>query len=255
MTHEDELLLEQFFDRTISPEGRARLEAHLAADPDLAAEFRWQNQVAQAFATAEAAAMKAHLQAEEQKTGQRLWVVWRNPGRWIAAIAAVLLGIAVAVWFLRPVPQPAGNELFAANFQPFANRFAGERGHPEAQPDSLFQAQMREALQPYDGKNYAAALAALRRVAAASAEQQAARDFYTAICLLAERRFDEAETVLRPVSGRSGFYQAPALWHLALAHLGAGREAEAEAALQAYLAHKDSKPERARADKLLKMLE
>ncbi|MFN4253516.1 MAG: tetratricopeptide repeat protein [Saprospiraceae bacterium] len=255
MTHEDELLLEQFFDRTIGPEGRARLDARLAADPDLAAQFHWQKQVAQAFASTEAAAMKARLQAEEQKIGQPLRVAWRNPGRMAAAAAAVLLAVAVAVWFLRPAPQPTDSELFAANFQPFANRFAGERGQPDTRPDSLFQAEMRLALQPYDEKNYAAALAALRRVTAASPEQQAARDFYIAVSLLAERKFDQAAAVLQPISGQPGFYQAPALWHLALAHLGAGREAEAKAALQAYLAHKDGKPERAKADKLLKMLE
>ncbi len=262
MENRDIYLLERYFDRTLTAAERTELESRVATNAALAREFDWQKQVAAGFARADAEALKAQLQAEENRAAESpLRVSWYNPGVRLYAIAAALVFALGAIWFFNRGPRLTPQELVAQNFSAFENRYADRARGGETRPapgmvqaDSTFDIRMAEALAPYSRTEFHASEELLRRIRPETREQKMALRFYVGNCILGQRRYADSFKMFEPLTREPNFWQAEAQWYLALAQLGAGQTAEAKASLQAYLALPNGRPHRAQVEALLKQL-
>ncbi|GAB4496148.1 MAG: hypothetical protein OHK0019_27290 [Saprospiraceae bacterium] len=105
MNTRTEQLIEAWFANTLSQNEASELQQLLATDPEVAAEFAWQQSLAHAVRTGKLGndSIHNHLHKVERRFRSRR-LTFR-----ILAVAAAVTALVVAIWFLnRPAPAPDG---------------------------------------------------------------------------------------------------------------------------------------------------
>ncbi|XOV69096.1 MAG: hypothetical protein ACFHU9_07900 [Fluviicola sp.] len=144
----------------------------------------------------------------------------KNPAKirrlWVAAasIAAVLI-VAMFIW--RPDTQPAQNELVSEYFQPYDNVIT-VRGKKEV---------LDKALLAYDRENYQEALQLFEEY-----PDDSVAVFYAAESLMALKKYDASIAKFDQVLSHNNVFREVAMYHKALALLGAGEKEKAAVQLK-----------------------
>ncbi len=248
MDHRTEQLIESFFANTLSDGEQGELKAILAADPKAAAEFAWQQNLAQQ-------APKRSL-ANGIKNEQ-----WRDaakpPFRTISLYKKIL-AVAAAVAFLVVVytiiPDPgagSAQDMAVQSFEHFPNKMKfknlGE-GAELVSPDVL------DAFAAYDQKNYVKASQKLTEVVNANTTRMDYR-FYLGLSFLGQNKYAESINALSAVAqDKTSAYNTPAHYFLGLAYMGINDVKQAQQHLQTYIDAPDGVTYKKQAMRLLKRL-
>ena len=225
MNNRDEYLIEQYFNRHITPAEQEELQQRLGSQAELAEDFRFQQLTAAAVTKKERAQLKAVLQEAEKKrtTVTDGWSVWSRYS--IAAAAAVAL--LLIAWNLfdkgnNGIKAPMAQEI---EFTPYPNEFA-VAGVQDAKTT------LENASNAYQKGNYQQAADLFGQID----PQKPVYVFYRGVALVGAKDYTGAITVLEPISQNSNDeFAGPALYYLAEAYWKSNNKSAAKNAAKAYL--------------------
>ncbi|MBK8554387.1 MAG: hypothetical protein IPL65_00815 [Lewinellaceae bacterium] len=234
-------LIEKHLHRELTAAEQQELDEILLQNPILADDMAWRQKVMDAWTLLENRRLKSILQQAE--AGFQQSKVVKFDFRRLSAIAAALLAVVAAVWFLRPVSAPDAADFFSAYPDKIIVRSEGQ-GQLEQQ-----------AIQAYQAGNFKAAAIHFGKLQSAYPDSLLYA-FYHGVALVGAQDYTRAEEILLPVSQQNEFgsYQTNALWYLALAQTGAKDFPSARKNLEAYLKRPDAVTYKAKAQLLLKKL-
>ncbi len=227
---------------------RATFERELETDQELAAGLADTRNAMDAVRLAQQAKMKARLQAMEAemrsgKEERKEAVVRRLPVRRYLAIAAAVLLLLTAGWFLMNREQPATDLYALAEFEPYDNIFLSlTKGAAEEDAE-------RAAYVAYEAGDMVLAAERLSAL-----KQTTVNRFYLGQARLATKDFAAAAILFDALRQREDFQLArESEYYLALARLGLEDGAGAKSLLSD-IAAEDGHPLRAEAERLLAKL-
>ncbi|MCC6281886.1 MAG: hypothetical protein IT262_14880 [Saprospiraceae bacterium] len=239
MDNRTETLLELYYANELSETDAVELRHLLDNDPEAAAEWKWQQQIATATRQ-----MKLEAPAAAPKQPLRI-LIWSS-----LAAAAALAAWAVATIFMPQ--QPTVQEAIASSFEHYPNRMSFKALDPTAAAE--VPADVIRAFQLYDDPaQYRAAAEALGTIASKYPDHPE-YGFYHGVALLGTQNYLAAADALQKTTLSDGPYRVPALYFLGLAQSGAGRYPEARQSFESYLKDKDGIPYRKKAGEMLKVL-
>ena len=240
MDNRTDNLLELYFANELSETEAVELRTLLDNDPEAAAEFKWQQQIAGATRHMKLTAPSAVI-----KKQPRRFMMWSA-----LAAAAALTAWAVATIFMpqqSTVPQAIAN-----NYKPYPNLMPFKALDPTAAKG--VPAEVIRAFQLYDDPaQFAAAAEALGKVADKYPEYPESR-FYQGVALVGAQNYPPAVDALQKVVASGGANRVPALYYLGLAQSGAGSYQQARQSFESYLKEKEGVPYRKQATEMLKVL-
>jgi len=243
MDNRTDILLELYFANELSETEAVELRTLLDNDPEAAAEFKWQQQIAGATRH-----MKLTAPAVGIKKQPKRLLMWSA-----LAAAAALAGWFVAnLYILNTSQQMTVPEAIANNYKPYPNLMPFKALDPTA-ADAV-PAEVIRAFQLYDDPaQFAAAAEALGKVADKYPEYPESR-FYQGVALVGAQNYPPAVDALQKVVASGGANRVPALYYLGLAQSGAGSYGQARQSFESYLKEKDGVPYRKQAAEMLKVL-
>jgi hypothetical protein len=225
MNNRDELLIEKYFSRDITPAEQKELQQRMADDAELAENFRFQQTTAAAIIKKERAQLKAVLQATEKKrtAGTGGWSVWtRYSIAAAAAIALLLFAIPDTRRAILGSEAPMAQEI---QFTPYPNKFA-MAGAQDAKTT------LENASNAYQAGSFATAAELFGQID----PQQPSYIFYRGVALVGAKEYASGIAVLEPISRDNGNeYSGPALYYLAEAYWKSNNKAAAKNAAKTYL--------------------
>ncbi len=229
MNEQDTILLDNYFNGLLTSAEAAQVQAHTSTDATFAAEFAlrqkmeaWPRQSAQRQVFTESlAVLGTEFFSEKalETPATPLLTARTNWTRWVLAAAASVALLLAATWLFQ---RPNGSlyEQYAGQHAPLALSDRSTDGNAAAEADAAF-----------NGKNYAAALAALDRLLAVQPANSTAQ-LYRGICLLELHRPAEARAALQPLAAGTSALRADAQWYIALAFLQEKNGADCRAMLR-----------------------
>jgi hypothetical protein len=269
-------LLEAYFAGTLTQAEQEEMKALMAANPDFAAEFAWQQSVARAI-LAGTKKDTAYLKLKELEHRFR----FRRVIIQISTIAATVVLLISAIWFFnrndfsknknqiltpqdtvqqqpsRPqasVPQTLDSQNIATTKENHGTNKPKQVQNP-LQKDVVANFRHFKNITRYDNAGSTDEKDSLAvkayRYYNDSAYHQAAQvfrrmveadtsnmenRFYYGICLLADQQFAAAAEAFQMVTEKQTTYQTPAKFYLGLACTGAGQVKKARQAFESYLA-------------------
>jgi hypothetical protein len=225
MNNRDELLIEKYFSRDITPAEQEELQRRMVDDAELADNFRFQQTTAAAIIKNERAQLKAVLQETEKKRTEVTggWSVWtRYSIAAAAAIALLLFAIPDTRRAILGGEAPLAQEI---QFTPYPNKFA-MAGAQDAKTT------LEKASNAYQAGSFATAAELFGQID----PQQPSYVFYRGVALVGAKEYASAIAVLIPVSQQSDSeYSGPALYYLAEAYWKSNNKAAAKNAAKTYL--------------------
>lgn len=226
MNEQDFALINDYFNGLLSAEAATSVQARAATDPEFGREFELRRQMeefpardARRKALAERLSVvgaEFFRENDAERTVQTRMTAKINRRRWMAVAASLLL-VASAVWFMR-LSQPSYGRY--AQHAPLSLTLRGTADEAATKAETDFNAH-----------NYAGALAALDQLLAVQPDQVTAR-LYKGICLIELNRGAGAREVLEPVAGGTSALRADAIWYIALSYLKEKDNDNCRAALQ-----------------------
>lgn len=226
--------IEDYLDGLMSDDDRKVFETEVGTNPELAqalatvreARERLQQQWGHAAADA---ALRETLNdfgtrffksgGSAQKTGGGA-KFFQMPRAWWAAAAAIAL--LVTAWFFL---RPATPEQLYAQYRTFPEASFTLRASDPGQQT------LENAATSFNAKNYSAALELLQSQLATDPANLEAQ-FFSSLCLLELKRYDEAIATLEPISNTANSWADEAQWYLALSYLRQNKEEECAAILR-----------------------
>ncbi|MEM6396878.1 MAG: hypothetical protein AAF741_11075 [Bacteroidota bacterium] len=170
-------------------------------------------QTADSGSTLKVVRSEATMEASQAK------VVPMNPMRRYLSIAATVLLVLAAGWFLLQPSSLSNQDLFAENFAPFPNQEVLDRGEQDDRQSAYYAYQSKDYEQAYE------LLIAL--------PEDNGNQFFAAQAALATDRATKAKELLAPLAADADFaLQQESEWHLALAHLQLDEREAAQAILR-----------------------
>lgn len=243
MDNRTDNLLELYFANEISETEAVELRTLLDNDPEAAAEFKWQQQIAGATSQMKLTAPSAVI----KKQPRRL-LMWST----LAAAAALAAWAIATVIIPTTSQQTTVPEALATHYKPYPNLMPFKALDPTAAEG--VPAEVIRAFQLYDDPaQFAAAAEALGKVADKYPQYPESR-FYQGVALVGIQNYSEAVDALQKVVALGGSNRVPALFYLGLAHSGAGSYPQARQSFESYLKEKDGVPYRKQATEMLKVL-
>lgn len=248
MKYRTEELIELYFAGALTEADQQELKTLLATDPKAAAEFAWQQGLAQQVSKLSLSkGIKNDQWREATKPPFRHLKMSRN---FLAAAAAIAI-LVVAYFF---IPEPSiGNtqELLAQSIEHFPNKMKfknlGE-GAETVSPDVL------DAFAEYDQKNYLNASQKLIAVVNANPTRMDYR-FYLGMSFLGYKQYAASINALTMVAqDKTSAYATPANYFLGVSYAGINDVAQAKKYLQAYIDATDGVTYRSQAKRLLQSL-
>ncbi len=248
MDHRTEQLIESYFANTLTDVEQQELKAILANDSKVAAEFAWQQNLAQQVSKRSLAkGIKNEQWREAAKPPFRNISMYK---KFLAVAAAVAL-LVVAYIFIPDPNASSPQELLAQSIEHFPNKMKFKNLGESAEtvsPDVL------EAFAAYDQKNYLKASQKLTEVVNANTTRMDYR-FYLGMSFLGQKKYAETINALSAVAqDQTSAYRTPALYFLGLAYMGINDVKQAQQNLQSYIDAPDGVTYKKQAIRLLKRL-
>ena len=246
MNHRTEQLIESYFANALTAVEQVELKAILAENPKAAAEFAWQQGLAQQVSKLSLAkGIKNEHWRDAAKPPFRTVSMYKKA---LAAAAAIALLIVAYVF----IPDPdAGSpqEILAQSIEHFPNKMKfknlGE-GAETVSPDVL------DAFAEYDQKNYLKASQKLTDVVNANPTRMDYR-FYLGMSFLGQKKYADTINMLMAVAqDKTSAYSTPALYFLGLAYAGINDITQSRQYLQRYIDADDGVTYKKQAMRLLK---
>jgi len=246
MNHRTEQLIESYFANALTAVEQVELKAILAENPKAAAEFAWQQGLAQQVSKLSLAkGIKNEHWRDAAKPPFRTVSMYKKA---LAAAAAIALLIVAYVF----IPDPdAGSpqEILAQSIEHFPNKMKfknlGE-GAETVSPDVL------DAFAEYDQKNYLKASQKLTDVVNANPTRMDYR-FYLGMSFLGQKKYADTINMLMAVAqDKTSAYSTPARYFLGVCYAGINDVAQARKYLQEYIDADDGVTYKKQAMRLLK---
>ncbi len=248
MNHRTEQLIESYFANMLTDVEQGELKAILAEDTKAAAEFAWQQGLAQQVSKLSLAkGIKNEPWRDAAKPPFRTVSMYTKAFAAAAAIAVLI----VAYIFIPGTNAESSQEILAQSIEHFPNKMKfknlGE-GAEGVSPDVL------EAFAAYDQKNYGEASQKLTEVVNANPTRMDFR-FYLGMSFLGQKKYAETINALMAVaSDKSSVYSTPARYFLGVAYTGVNDVKQAKRYLQEYIDAEDGVTYKKQAERLLKTL-
>lgn len=246
-------IIRQYHYGLLSEAARRDFEQEKAVDPELAAETATYSALLQARDRALRADMQALgkkiLRSAELDQAAAPSVARKRSLTWVWAAAAALLVLVVAVWvipFGKTTTSPTAL-LYEKYYAPMT--FSGTLG--TVPPDAMRQ-QWQQAVQAYEQKNYAEALARVAPLRSDAVYQDQAA-LLEGMVHLEQKKATDAIAAFDRVRSEVPLYRRQADWYRALALLQADQAQAATSALQA-IAGASEHPYKGKAAQLLREL-
>jgi hypothetical protein len=220
--------VEDYFDRSMSADGRARLQEEAKSNTELAEMLDLGHRIKAAYTVEERQHLKAQLHALEQR-GQSgtNWKVWRNI--MLAAAAAVAL-LLIAVPGARYIIFNGNSEaMVEVQFIPYSNIYAAAGGNDDSNE--------RAASDAYQAGKYAEAAQSFGELARQTPDRVEEYMFYQAVSLTGAREYAAALPLLERLAATPDFdFGVAAMGYLAFCQYQTGNKTAAAQSAKAYLA-------------------
>lgn len=222
--------IEAYLKGQLNAQEKAAFEANLQQDPELQAEVAMHRKVQEYLGQPNLQAMRAKLQQVDQSwqapNSQPAAKVRRLQTGWIMGLAAALLVVMLAIWWVFAKNQPGTDELLA-EFQAPYPMILNQRSGNEA---SAIQQAANQAIIAYQNNDFKAAQAQFEQLFQQSRNQTFA--FYAAIAALQNQDAQYAIERLSPLVDKTPhLLQEQSRWYLALAYLANDQPLEAQKVL------------------------
>ncbi|MEL6864314.1 MAG: hypothetical protein AAFP19_07845 [Bacteroidota bacterium] len=235
MTREEEYhLIEQYLAGQLQEPQLANFEQRLQTDPALQEALRLHQEMAQSLKGEKVHAFRQVLSEVDQE--------WQLPKatktpilqsiriRQIIGIAASVILLAAAYFYLSSQPQASSDDLFAANFEAYPMILSNRA------PNAPTTSPTAKAIQAYEQKDFQEAVRLFQALQTNTADSTTYR-FYIAIAELAQGNANIAIPILEvlsqtPSDESINLLQEQSHWYLALAHLQNGNLEQSKAILQ-----------------------
>ena len=212
-----ELLLEKYFEKTLTESERIAFEQLLAADEEFAAAFAFEKEVKKAFIHNEKTELKRKLQALEAKKSAKT-----VPMRWYYAAACVILLAGFSLWIFQ---GESTDKLYESYYQTYPNVVApAVRG---SQSDDI----QSRAFNAYDTGDYGEAEQLFQEIY--QTERTDFALFYTGLSQLELQQYEVAQSTFEQFDfSKNNSFTPYFKWYLALAELKTGNAADAKILLE-----------------------
>lgn len=202
-----EILLDKYFNQTLSLEEEALLNQWLAEDKDFAENFAFEKQLQVAIHASERAVLKNKLAMLEQQSK----IVPISRKKWWYVAAASLLAITVSIIFL--LQKPNLETLYAEYYTAYPNVVAPiVRGNT-----SNIDSTVHDAFALYEGNEFEKASVQFELIYKTSKATFAA--FYQGICLQEIQKSNESIIALQKIPLNDAEFYLPSQWYIALAYV------------------------------------
>lgn len=249
MKEQTENLIEGYFAGKLSDSERQELKSLLAADPEAAAEFAFQQKLAGQSKTWKLSDSIENKQWQEATKPPFRKVIF---SRTLFAIAATIALAVAAYFFLPEIIGKSEPNAMAGAFEHYPNKmkFKNLGGDPAetASPEVL------EAFALYDQKNYQEAATKLTPIFNNNPERDDYR-FYLGVSFAGAKNDHQAINLLMPLAEKTGSsYATPACFYLGKSFIQVKSPQQAKIYLEKYLAAPDGVGFKKQAEALLKQL-
>lgn len=213
------LLIEKYISGEMDEEQARNFLLRLKEDKDLAAEFKFEQELSDAISDGNTLELRRKLmkmlQESKKKTGI-LHYLSSRPYQVAAAASIIILLTTAYLVFL--MPHSSTNErLFSSYYDSDQPLRITKRSGTD----------LMEALRNYQEKDFLSAIDQFNLILKADSNNSAVR-FYTSICYIETGQFDQAITYLSSIThNRNSLYQKPSEWYLGLCYLKMNRTDEA----------------------------
>lgn len=206
MKSNKDLLIERYFENSLSPKELKEFEKLMTIDAEFSTEVDFQKRLKTAIFHEERSNLKAHLQSLDNPTKTYDF-------RWWYAAAGVVFLIGLS-WFVHSIIDSQPSQLYAAYFEPYPNVVSPKvRGNATSEEDLK-----SKAFHLYDQAQYVEAALAFEKLYRNNEQDYAA--LYQAISLMASGKPNEAIPLLEQMEWtEEAVYVEVAYWYLALAYL------------------------------------
>lgn len=206
----NETLIEKYFTDGLTPEEQALLDRRLSEEPEFAEQFELEKDLRAVLIDKGRIDLKGQLEIIENEKNTLVLEKGNSNFLKYAVAACIIIGTTLlAVNFFKPAPS--SEELFAQNFQPYANIIAPvERGET---PDDL----LGKSFALYEQGNYEEAQRKFQELYDASGDRYLL--FYRANALLALDKSADAITVFKSHQETIDNFFGKSKWYLALSYL------------------------------------
>ena len=200
-----ELLLEKYFENSLSAAEQIEFEHLLAADEDFAKAFAFERDVKKAFTLNERAKLKQKLKSfDEVKT------VKISSSKWYYAAACLITIAGFSVWF--SLKQPTNEELFQTYYQTYPNVIA-----PTVRGTQLEDIKTK-AFEAYDNGEYQLAAKLFEEIY--TKDQGDFALLYQSLSLMELKEYDAAKQQFKKFDyTKNNQFSNYFKWYLALAEL------------------------------------
>jgi tetratricopeptide (TPR) repeat protein len=249
MENRTEHLLEAYFAHSLNATEAEELKTLLQTDPKLAAEFRFQQQIARSVKDQ---SLRSGIENQEwakatiPPVGQDAGTAIKRSmwSRYLYAAAAVIT-LLVLAWVY--IPGGKGGDLIAEQTAPYPNKmtFKSFGGDSQTVPQEVIQ-----AFSLYDQAKYPEAAQALGSLVASYPDNVDYR-FYWGVSLIHAQQYPTAIKALEPISQGQNDFKTVSYYYLGLAYAGNKEMDQAKTLLQRYLDATDGVSFRKQAKKVL----
>lgn len=200
-----ELLLEKYFENSLSAEEKIEFDRLLAADEDFAKAFAFERDVKKAFTLNERAKLKQKLKSfDEVKT------VKISTSKWYYAVACLIVIAGFSVWL--SLKQASNEELFQTYYQTYPNVVA-----PTVRGTQLEDIKTK-AFEAYDNGEYQLAAKLFDEIY--TKDQSDFALLYQSLSLMEMKEYDAAKQNFKKFDyTKSNQFSNYFKWYLALAEL------------------------------------
>ena len=213
-----ELLLEKYFEQSLTKEEEKEFEELISSDDEFAATFKFEKELKKAIGANERADLKRKLKSYEEVESKKL-----IPTKWFYAAACFIAIIGFSLWFI--LLQNSNENLYQTYYQAYPNTIAPTvRG---AQTEEI----KTQAFFAYDNGDYANSAKLFEQIY--TTEKLDFALLYQAVSLMELKDYKKAEETFKKYDYQENTSLTPYFkWYLALTELQTNNKARAKISLQ-----------------------
>jgi len=226
--------IEQFLSKEMTPVEEENFAKEMAANKELAAEFRFSKQIDNALKRDDVLDLRfklTHLNKVQKETNTQKTVIKMYPRRWYWAAASVVAVLAIGATLLFTVPSYNSNEALFEQYYSSENILDVTRSG---------DANLVEAIMKFQEKDYKMASWMFGKLLMKD-ESNMAVWFYYGISSIETKNYDKATNAfLKVINDNQNLYVEHAEWYLSLCYLKSDNDAKAIEMLKKIIADENN---------------